>query len=361
MDRVVYVDGRYVAKDEAKVSVFDHGFLYGDGVFEGIRAYGGRIFRLEAHIERLYDSARAILLPIPMDPAAMAEVVVESCRRNTIRDGYVRLVVSRGVGDLGLDPRKCARASVVCIADTIALYPEQLYEQGMRIGTVPTRRSGVENLNPRIKSLNYLNNILAKLEGNLAGYPEVLMLNQDGFVVECTADNVFILRGGRLVTPPPWLGILEGVTRATIMELGRQAGLDVREETFTRLDVWTGDECFITGTGAEVVPVVECDGRRIGDGHPGPVTRDLIRRYRELAASEGVPIAERDDGPASTVGALVAQAQSGAMSWTDCFEALSGLGLGTSEIAKAAGKSYQQVRSSLVARRASKLRAGGRP
>jgi branched-chain amino acid aminotransferase len=294
MDRVVYVDGRYVPKDEAKVSVFDHGFLYGDGVFEGIRAYGGRIFRLEAHIDRLFASAQAILLEIPMDRRAMADVVLETCGRNRIRDGYVRLVVSRGVGDLGLDPRKCGRASVICIADSIALYPEEMYERGMRIGTVATRRTGVENLNPRIKSLNYLNNILAKLEGNLAGYAEVLMLNQDGFVVECTADNIFILRGQRLLTPPPWLGILEGVTRATIMELGRRMGLEVREETFTRLDVWTADECFITGTGAEVVPVVECDGRRIGDGRPGQVTRELIRRYRELAAVEGTPIALRE-------------------------------------------------------------------
>jgi branched-chain amino acid aminotransferase len=294
MDRVVYVDGRYVPKDEAKVSVFDHGFLYGDGVFEGIRAYGGRIFRLEAHIDRLFASAQAILLEIPMDRRAMADVVLETCGRNGIRDGYVRLVVSRGVGDLGLDPRKCGRASVICIADNIALYPEEMYERGMRIGTVATRRTGVENLNPRIKSLNYLNNILAKLEGNLAGYAEVLMLNQDGFVVECTADNIFILRGQRLLTPPPWLGILEGVTRATIMELGRRMGLEVREETFTRLDVWTADECFITGTGAEVVPVVECDGRRIGDGRPGQVTRELIRRYRELAAVEGTPIALRE-------------------------------------------------------------------
>lgn len=290
MDRFVYIDGRFCPKAEAKVSVFDHGFLYGDGVFEGIRVYGGRVFRLREHVERLYASARAILLHIPLDEAAMREVVLETCRRNELADGYVRLVVSRGVGDLGLDPRKCRGASVVCIADSIALYPPELYEVGMRIGTVPTRRSGVENLNPRIKSLNYLNNILAKLEANEAGYAEVLMLNQDGLVVECTADNVFIVRAGRLLTPPPWVGILEGITRAAIMALGREAGLEVCEEAFTRVDVWGACECFITGTGAEVVPVVACDGRVIGDGRPGAVTVDLIRRYRALVAVEGEPI-----------------------------------------------------------------------
>lgn len=296
-ERTVYVDGAFLPQEQATVSVYDHGFLYGDGVFEGLRVYGGRIFRLDAHLERLYDSAKAILLEIPMDKAALREVVLESCRRNGLTDGYVRLVVSRGRGDLGLDPRKCGRATVVCIADAIALYPEEMYEQGMAIGTVATRRSGVENLNPRIKSLNYLNNILAKLEGNLAGYAEVLMLNQDGYVVECTADNVFIVRGGRLLTPPLWLGILEGVTRGTIIELARQAGVPVGEEVFTRLDVWTADECFITGTGAEVVPVVRCDGRTIGDGRPGPLTRGLISRYRELVLREGVPI-----GAVSAVG-----------------------------------------------------------
>ena len=290
MDRVVYVDGRFYPRDEARVSVFDHGFLYGDGVFEGIRAYDGRVFRLREHIERLYASAKAILLEIPMDPRAMEDVVLETCARNGLRDGYIRLVVSRGPGDLGLDPRKCSRPTVVCIADTISLYPEELYEQGMRIGTVPTRRMGIENLNPRVKSLDYLNNILAKLEANQAGYSEVLMLNEDGYVVECTADNVFIVRRGCLLTPPPFVGILEGITRGVIMEEARRAGLEVREELFTRLDVWTADECFITGTGAEVVPVVACDGRRIGDGRPGPVTRDLIRRYREVVAREGVPI-----------------------------------------------------------------------
>ena len=284
----MYVDGTFYPKDEAKVSVFDHGFLYGDGVFEGIRAYGGRVFRLEEHLRRLYASAKAIMLEIPLTAPELREVVLEACRRNALSDAYVRLVVSRGPGDLGLDPRKCARATVVCIADAIALYPPELYTTGMRVMTVATRRNGVENLNPRIKSLNYLNNILAKVEANNAGYAEVLMLNDQGLVVECTGDNIFLVQGRRLLTPPAWVGILEGITRAAVMELAPAAGLEVREEVFTRLDVWTADECFLTGTAAEVIPVVECDGRCIGSGRPGPVTADLIGRFRALCAREGV-------------------------------------------------------------------------
>ena len=290
MEPLVYVDGRFYPKDEARVSVFDHGFLYGDGVFEGIRAYGGRVFRLGEHLRRLYDSAKAIMLDIPLDSAQLEGVVLEACRRNGLRDGYVRLVVSRGKGDLGLDPRKCPRPTIVCIADTIALYPPELYDQGMRVMTVATRRNGVESLNPRIKSLNYLNNILAKVEANQAGYAEVLMLNEQGLVVECTGDNIFIVRGRRLLTPPAWVGILEGITRGAVMEVAAAAGLEVREEVFTRLDVWTADECFLTGTAAEAIPVVECDGRAIGTGRPGPVTADLIRRFRALCGSEGVEI-----------------------------------------------------------------------
>jgi len=295
MERLVYVDGTFYPKDQARVSVFDHGFLYGDGVFEGIRAYGGRVFRLQEHLDRLYASARAILLEIPLQPAALAEVVLETCRRNALRDGYVRLVVSRGPGDLGLDPRKCSRPTVICIADTIALYPEELYRTGMRVMTVPTRRNGVEHLNPRIKSLNYLNNILAKLEANNAGCAEVVMLNDQGLVVECTADNIFVVRGRRLLTPPAWVGVLEGITRAAVLELGREAGLDAREEVLTRMDLWSADECFLTGTGAEVVPVVECDGRRIGSGSPGPVTAQLISAFRALCRREGVGIGLAQD------------------------------------------------------------------
>ncbi len=287
MERVVYVDGRFYPKDEAKVSVFDHGFLYGDGVFEGIRAYNGRVFRLQEHLQRLYDSAKAIALEIPVSIDEMREIVLESCRRNDLRDAYIRLVVSRGKGDLGLDPRKCPRPTVICIADSIALYPADLYTKGMRIMTVPTRRNGVENLNPRIKSLNYLNNILAKIEANNAGYAEVLMLNEQGVVVECTGDNIFLVKGRRLLTPPAWVGILEGITRGAVMEIAREAGLEVREEVFTRLDVWLADECFLTGTAAEAIPVVECDGRKIGAGVPGPVTGDLIQRFRALCHREG--------------------------------------------------------------------------
>ncbi len=287
MERLVYVDGRFYPKDEAKISVFDHGFLYGDGVFEGIRAYNGRVFRLQEHLQRLYDSAKAIALEIPVSMDEMREIVLESCRRNELRDAYIRLVVSRGKGDLGLDPRKCARATVVCIADAIALYPAELYTQGMRVMTVATRRNGVENLNPRIKSLNYLNNILAKIEANNAGYAEVLMLNEQGLVVECTGDNIFLVKGRRLLTPPAWVGILEGITRGAVTEVARQAGLEVREEVFTRLDVWLADECFLTGTAAEAIPVVECDGRKIGAGVPGPVTAELIGRFRALCQQEG--------------------------------------------------------------------------
>ena len=290
MARVVYVDGQFYPADEARISVFDHGFLYGDGVFEGIRAYSGRVFRLTEHLDRLYRSAKAIMLDIPLTPEEMRDVVLESCRRNGLRDAYIRLVVSRGRGDLGLDPRKCPHASVVCIADSITLYPAELYEQGMRIMTVPTRRNGVENLSPGIKSLNYLNNIMAKIEGIRAGYSEVLMLNDAGYVVECSGDNIFLVRGGRLLTPPAWVGILEGITRAAVMELARAAGLEVREEVLTRVDVWTADECFLTGTAAEAIPVVECDGRVIGGGRPGPVTADLIRRFRALCQAEGIPI-----------------------------------------------------------------------
>ncbi len=290
MAREVYVDGEFYPAAEARISVFDHGFLYGDGVFEGIRAYNGRVFRLDEHLDRLYRSAKALLLEIPLAKGAMRDVVLESCRRNGLRDAYIRLVVSRGRGDLGLDPRKCPTPTVVCIADAISLYPDALYREGMRIGAVATRRSGAEHLNPGIKSLNYLNNILAKIEGLQAGYAEVLMLNDAGVVVECTGDNIFLVRGRHLLTPPTWVGILEGITRGAIMDLAREAGLDVREEVFTRVDVWTADECFLTGTAAEAIPVVACDGRTIGTGQPGPVTRDLIARFRALCQREGTPI-----------------------------------------------------------------------
>jgi branched-chain amino acid aminotransferase len=292
----VFVDDGWVPKEEAKVSVFDHGFLYGDGVFEGIRAYGGRVFRLEEHLDRLYESAHSILLRIPFDKAAMREVVLETCRRNGLRDAYIRLVVSRGPGDLGLDPRKCLRPSVVCIADSIVLYPPELYERGLRVIAVPTRRNGAETVNPRIKSLNYLNNILAKAEANLSGYAEVVMLNQEGHVVECTGDNIFIVRRGRLLTPPTHAGILEGITRDVVMDLARRRDIPVEEAPFTRHDLWNADECFLTGTAAELIPVVECDGRTVGEGRPGPIFRRLLDDFRSLVGREGTPIDAAEGG-----------------------------------------------------------------
>ncbi|WP_041458939.1 branched-chain-amino-acid transaminase [Ammonifex degensii] len=290
MGLIVYLDGRFVPEEEAVVSVFDHGLLYGDGVFEGIRAYHGRVFKLKEHIDRLYDSAKAIALTIPLSREEMTEVVLETCRRNEIKDGYIRLVVTRGKGDLGLDPRKCPNPTIFCIAASIQLYPPELYQKGMKVITVPTRRNVPEALNPRIKSLNYLNNILAKIEANLAGVPEAIMLTQEGYVAEATGDNVFIVRNGVLMTPPPHLGILEGITRNTVMDLARDMGVEVREAVFTRYDLFTAEECFLTGTAAEIVPVIEVDGRPIGEGCPGELTLELIRAFRELTKVEGEPI-----------------------------------------------------------------------
>lgn len=295
MSTVVYVNGRYVPKEEASVSVFDHGFLYGDGIFEGIRAYNGRVFKLEEHLDRLYESAHTLILNIPLTKDEMREAVLETCRRNGLKDCYIRLVVSRGAGDLGLDPRKCRQATVIVIADRIQLYPEEMYRNGLRVATVPTRRNAAETLNPRIKSLNYLNNILAKIEANLSGYPEVILLSAEGYVTECTGDNIFIVKKGILITPPKYMGILEGITRNTVMDLARERGIPVVEEVFTRHDLFNADECFLTGTAAEVVPVVESDGRRIGDGHPGPITTLLIDAFREYAHAYGAPIHSGDE------------------------------------------------------------------
>lgn len=286
----VYVDGRWYARDEAKVSVFDHGFLYGDGIFEGIRAYGGRVFRLTEHLDRLYDSAKAIWLEIPLSWKEMEEVVLETMRRSDLRDAYIRLVVSRGKGDLGLDPRKCPRPTVVCIADSISLYPEEVYTQGMRVISVCTRRNPPDTVSPQVKSLNYLGSISAKISAVTLGYPEVVMLNKEGYVCEGTGDNIFIVKKGRLITPALHLGILPGITRAAVMEYARELGYQVEEGTFTLYDLYTADECFLTGTAAEIVPVVECDGRKIGSGEPGPVTWRLIGAFRERTQVEGTPI-----------------------------------------------------------------------
>ncbi len=287
---IIYINGDYVPQEEARVSVLDRGYLYGDGVFEGIRAYNGRVFKLEEHIDRLFDSAHVLLLDIPLTPEELTGAVLETCRRNAITDGYIRIVVSRGVGDLGLDPNKCKKSTVVIIADRIQLYPEELYRSGMKIMTVPTRRNHHEALNPRLKSLNYLNNIMAKIEANLLGYNEVLMLSQEGYVAEGSSDNVFIVKDGCVITPPTFMGALKGITRDVVMELAAARGASAREEIFTRFEVYTADECFLTGTACEVIPVTECDGRRIGGGDPGPITREIISDFQELRQREGTPI-----------------------------------------------------------------------
>lgn len=287
---LIYIDGEFLPKAEAKVSVFDHGLLYGDGVFEGIRSYNGRVFKLDEHLERLYDSAKSIMLQIPIPIETMKETVLETLRRNHLREGYIRLIVTRGVGDLGLDPDKCPRSTIIIIADKITLYPQKFYEKGLDIVTASVRRNYSEAINPRIKSLNYLNNILAKIEGKQAGTEEVLMLNAEGYVVECSGDNVFWVKNGVLVTPPVHIGILEGVTRNSVIALARDSSMQVEERVFTRHDLYIADECFLTGTAAEVIPVVTLDRRTIGDGRPGKVTQKLIEAFRQMANNTGTPI-----------------------------------------------------------------------
>lgn len=283
----VWIDGQLVDESEAKVSVFDHGLLYGDGVFEGIRMYHNRIFKLEEHIERLYWSAKAILLEIPMTPAELTQACVETCKANGLRDGYIRLLVTRGKGTLGLDPRRCPKPSVIIIAATIQLYPEKYYDEGLTIVTVPTTRNLVNSVNPAIKSLNYLNNILARIEANNAGVEEAILLNTDGFVAECTGDNVFIVHKGRLLTPPLSAGALYGITRGTVLDCARELGIPWAEPQLTRYDVYIADEMFLTGTAAEMVPVVKVDGRVIGNGKPGPVTLQLMKAFREKTKTDG--------------------------------------------------------------------------
>ncbi|MCY3742070.1 MAG: branched-chain-amino-acid transaminase [Candidatus Poribacteria bacterium] len=287
---LIYIDGEFLPKAEAKVSVFDHGLLYGDGVFEGIRSYNGRVFKLDEHLERLYDSAKSIMLEIPISIETMKETVLETLRRNHLREAYIRLVITRGVGDLGLDPAKCPKPSIIIIADKIALYPQKFYEDGLEIVTASVRRNYAEAINPRIKSLNYLNNILAKIEGKQAGAEEVLMLNAEGYVVECSGDNIFWIKNGTLVTPPVHMGILEGVTRNSVIDIAREAGIRLEERVFTRHDLYIADECFLTGTAAEVIPVVKIDQRAVGDGQPGKITQRLISAFRQYANSSGTPI-----------------------------------------------------------------------
>ena len=282
MSRQIYISGKFVPQEDAKISVFDHGLLYGDGVFEGLRAYGGKVFRLEEHIKRLYESAKAIWLEIPLTPAEMSAAVNESVRINKIEDGYIRLVITRGVGTLGLDPNRCSNPQVIIIADAIALYPKELYEKGLEIVTVSVQRMHPAALNPRIKSLNYLNNILAKIEGLQAGCIEALMLNQKGEVAECTGDNIFLVRHGELWTPPLEAGILQGVTRDAVIEIAGKIGIKTHQSPLTKHDVYIADECFLTGTAAEVIPVVKVDSRVIGTGKPGALTRDLEMRFKQL-------------------------------------------------------------------------------
>jgi len=283
----VWIDGQLVDESEAKVSVFDHGLLYGDGVFEGIRMYHNRIFKLEEHIERLFWSAKAILLEIPMTPAELTRACVETCKANGLRDGYIRLLVTRGKGTLGLDPRRCPKPSVIIIAATIQLYPEKYYDEGLTIVTVPTTRNLVNSVNPAIKSLNYLNNILARIEANNAGVEEAILLNTEGFVAECTGDNVFIVHKGRLLTPPLSAGALYGITRGTVLDCAKELGIAWAEPQLTRYDVYVADEMFLTGTAAEMVPVVKVDGRVIGNGKPGPVTLQLMKAFREKTKTDG--------------------------------------------------------------------------
>ncbi len=287
----VFIDGEFYSKENAKISVFDHGFLYGDGVFEGIRVYNNRVFKLKEHIDRLFDSAKAIMLKIPLSKQELIEKTLETCKRSEVYDsGYIRLIVSRGVGDLGLDVRKCKEPSIVIIASHISLYPDELYEKGLKIVTVPTRRNIPEALSPAIKSLNYLNNVLAKIEAVNAGVEEAIMMNNEGYVSECTGDNIFIIKGNQLITPAPHLGILNGITRTTIMALAKKAKLEVLEKTLTRYDLYISDECFLTGSAAEVIPVISIDGRKINEGLVGEHTKKLITLFREHVKKDGEPI-----------------------------------------------------------------------
>ena len=288
MELEIYIDGKWYPKSEAKISVFDHGLLYGDGVFEGIRSYNGLVFKLREHLTRLYESAHTIMLKIPMDPGRMTAVIIETLRRNRLRDAYIRVVVTRGTGDLGLDPEKCRRPTVIVITDKIVLYPDRLYKKGLEIITVPTVRNHPEAVNPALKSLNYLNNILAKIEATHSGYMEALLLNHQGYVAECTGDNIFMVKNGTLITPPTYVGALRGITRSAILEIARREKIAVEERILTRHDLFNAGEVFLTGTAAEVIPVVKLDGRTIGQGEPGKVTRTLMKAFRDLTQRDGV-------------------------------------------------------------------------
>jgi branched-chain amino acid aminotransferase len=282
MSLKIYISGKFYDKADAKISVYDHGLLYGDGVFEGLRSYGGKVFQLQEHLRRLYESAKSIWLEIPISIEAMTAAVLETLIVNNLEDAYIRLIVTRGAGSLGLDPTRTSDPQIIIIADKITLYPAEYYDKGLEIITASTIRNHPAALSPRIKSLNYLNNILAKIEGLKAGCIEAMMLNSKGEVAECTGDNIFLVRHKKLLTPSIEAGILEGVTRDAVIQLARESEIEVREIPLTKHDVYIADEVFLTGTAAEVIPVVKIDNRTIGSGEPGPITRDLMARFKKL-------------------------------------------------------------------------------
>jgi len=286
----IYIDGKFYSEANAKISVFDHGLLYGDGIFEGIRFYNGRVFRLEEHLERLWDSARSICLEIPTSMHEMTEALLETIRQNELRDGYIRLLVTRGIGNLGLNPAQCKRPTVIIIASTITLYAREIYQKGLTVVTCATRRTNPGALNPAVKSLNYLNNVMARIEANLAGADEALMLNDAGNVAECTADNVFVVKRGQIFTPPIAAGALRGITRLVVFEIAAELGIKVTETDITRHDVFIADECFLTGTAAEIIPVIKADGRLIGNGKPGLISTRMVARFRQLTRETGTPV-----------------------------------------------------------------------
>lgn len=287
---VVYIDGKLYEKEQAKISVFDHGLLYGDGVFEGIRCYNGRVFKLDEHLDRLFRSAKFIMLNIPLSKQELTLAVIQTVKATKLQDAYIRLVVTRGAGDLGLDPRKCPKPSIIIIVDKIILYPKECYENGLELITVPTRKNIQEALSPCAKTLNYLNSIMAKIEANNAGALEAIMLNSEGYVTECTGDNIFIVKNNTLITPPSWVGALEGITRDTVMKIGKDIGIKVVENVLTRFDLYTANECFLTGTAAEVIPVIKIDNRTIGTGKPGEITLKIMEIFRNLTQTEGTEV-----------------------------------------------------------------------
>lgn len=289
-EQLIFLNGQLVKKEDAKISVYDHGLLYGDGIFEGIRVYNGNIFRLEEHLVRLYESAQSIMLSIPYTLDELTTIIIDTIKANELQSGYIRLVVTRGVGDLGIDPFKCEKASVIVIVEPLALFPEELYNTGLKIVSASTRRNRSDVLSPKTKSLNYLNNVLVKIEANLAGVPEALMMNTDGYVAEGSADNIFIIKNKELITPPGYIGALEGITRNAVLEVARKKGYTAREDVFTRHDVYVADEVFLTGTAAEVIAVIEVDGRVIGDGTPGVITNDILRGFRDIVEQDGVKV-----------------------------------------------------------------------